>query len=84
MAGSSAEASAEAGTGSDYAHSGIELKHVPVCVGTAGRGPSEPVLRVGVSTEAADKPTLMLLDGNSLAFRAFFALARRELQDQNG
>ncbi len=37
-----------------------------------------------MSTEAADKPTLMLLDGNSLAFRAFFALPAENFKTKNG
>ena len=34
--------------------------------------------------EAADKPTLMLLDGNSLAFRAFYALPAENFKTQGG
>ena len=33
---------------------------------------------------AEDKPTLMLLDGNSLAFRAFFALPAENFKTKNG
>ena len=37
-----------------------------------------------MTTETADKPTLMLLDGNSLAFRAFFALPAENFKTKNG
>jgi DNA polymerase-1 len=37
---------------------------------------------MGVS--ASDKPTLMLLDGNSLAFRAFYALPAENFKTKNG
>ena len=33
---------------------------------------------------AGDKPTLMLLDGNSIAFRAFYALPAENFKTQNG
>ena len=33
---------------------------------------------------ADDKPTLMLLDGNSLAFRAFYALPAENFKTQGG
>jgi DNA polymerase I len=36
------------------------------------------------STEQADRPTLMLLDGNSLAFRAFYALPAENFKTQGG
>jgi DNA polymerase I len=36
------------------------------------------------STTADDKPTLMLLDGNSLAFRAFYALPAENFKTQGG
>lgn len=39
---------------------------------------------MGVNTEAAEKPTLMLLDGNSLAFRAFYALPAENFKTKNG
>jgi DNA polymerase-1 len=32
----------------------------------------------------SDKPTLMLLDGNSLAFRAFYALPAENFKTKNG
>ncbi|MGV7388906.1 hypothetical protein PJJ88_29995, partial [Mycobacterium kansasii] len=32
----------------------------------------------------SDKPTLMLLDGNSLAFRAFYALPAENFKTQGG
>jgi len=34
--------------------------------------------------KATDKPTLMLLDGNSLAFRAFYALPAENFKTQGG
>ena len=34
--------------------------------------------------KAAEKPTLMLLDGNSLAFRAFYALPAENFKTQGG
>jgi len=37
-----------------------------------------------VSSPAGDKPTLMLLDGNSLAFRAFYALPAENFKTQGG
>jgi DNA polymerase-1 len=37
-----------------------------------------------VSSPAGDKPTLMLLDGNSLAFRAFYALPAENFKTQSG
>ncbi len=36
------------------------------------------------ATEAAPKPTLMLLDGNSLAFRAFYALPAENFKTRGG
>ncbi len=58
---------------------------------------SEPVPRVepvspaktasdpsAASAGAADKPTLMLLDGNSLAFRAFYALPAENFKTRGG
>ena len=39
---------------------------------------------MGVSAEATEKPTLMLLDGNSLAFRAFYALPAENFRTKNG
>ncbi len=39
---------------------------------------------MGVSTDPTEKPTLMLLDGNSLAFRAFFALPAENFKTKNG
>lgn len=35
-------------------------------------------------TKASDKPTLMLLDGNSLAYRAFYALPAENFKTQGG
>ncbi len=42
--------------------------------------------RVGTVSQAATdtKPTLMLLDGNSLAFRAFYALPAENFKTQGG
>lgn len=37
-----------------------------------------------MSSSAGDKPTLMLLDGNSLAFRAFYALPAENFKTQGG
>ncbi|MEZ0052903.1 DNA polymerase-1 [Mycobacterium sp. MAA66] len=37
-----------------------------------------------MSSPAGDKPTLMLLDGNSLAFRAFYALPAENFKTQGG
>ena len=34
--------------------------------------------------KATEKPTLMLLDGNSLAFRAFYALPAENFKTQGG
>jgi DNA polymerase-1 len=36
------------------------------------------------STDADDRPTLLLLDGNSLAFRAFYALPAENFKTKNG
>ena len=36
------------------------------------------------STTVDEKPTLMLLDGNSLAFRAFYALPAENFKTQGG
>jgi DNA polymerase-1 len=37
-----------------------------------------------VNSQVDDKPTLMLLDGNSLAFRAFYALPAENFKTKNG
>lgn len=37
-----------------------------------------------MNSEVDDKPTLMLLDGNSLAFRAFYALPAENFKTKNG
>jgi len=37
-----------------------------------------------VNSQVDDKPTLMLLDGNSLAFRAFYALPAENFRTKNG
>jgi len=36
------------------------------------------------ASATAEKPTLMLLDGNSLAFRAFYALPAENFKTQGG
>ncbi|MDQ1322222.1 MAG: polymerase, partial [Actinomycetota bacterium] len=37
-----------------------------------------------MNSQVDDKPTLMLLDGNSLAFRAFYALPAENFKTKNG
>src|SRR3979411_1760600 len=61
----------------------------PGLVGDAG--PSPPVPRVRAvpaatttPSEEQPKPTLMLLDGNSLAFRAFYALPAENFKTRGG
>lgn len=52
-----------------------------------GAGPSHRVPRVNAvpaATEEQTKPTLMLLDGNSLAFRAFYALPAENFKTRGG
>jgi DNA polymerase-1 len=46
--------------------------------------PAKTVPAQAAPPEAADKPTLMLLDGNSLAFRAFYALPAENFKTQGG
>jgi len=43
-----------------------------------------PANAVKTDTAADDRPTLMLLDGNSLAFRAFYALPAENFKTQGG
>ncbi|KAA0084707.1 DNA polymerase I [Mycolicibacterium sp. P9-64] len=47
-------------------------------------GPVNRVRPVSPATTADTKPTLMLLDGNSLAFRAFYALPAENFKTQGG
>ena len=48
----------------------------PASTATANKTASEAT--------ASDKPTLMLLDGNSLAYRAFYALPAENFKTQGG
>lgn len=50
------------------------------CVSTAKTADQAPAEKPGTD----EKPTLMLLDGNSLAFRAFYALPAENFKTRNG
>ena len=39
---------------------------------------------MGVTTGESEKPTLMLLDGNSLAFRGLYALPAENFKTKHG
>jgi len=61
----------------------------PPAVDGGGVGRSGHAVRLRAATCAysmgvSDKPTLMLLDGNSLAFRAFYALPAENFKTKNG